>query len=170
MWRWFLPQGWTPDRRTVALVVFGFSAVSAVGGLFLVSNQLSVLFNQPLDSVTPTFAIPVPFPASQRVEAGASLAGSFAAACAALGGFALYARANWGTVVAAAALAVEAVARIIITTTLPVGTHIATDVLSVLWTVALILLVIGFRLRLPTRGPSVTPITGSWMEDLPTEP
>jgi hypothetical protein len=163
MRRRFPVDGWTPDRATVGLVVFGFSVLNAASGLLLANVTLGEVFNRLPDGFPTSYAFT--YPLAVRVAAGSDFILAFAAAFAAIGGLALVARVHWGAAVAASALAVEAAATVVNLIAAPVGVLLIERVLSVIWTVVLISLVTGFRPSLP-RSATVGPAsTGSWMEE-----
>ena len=165
MWRRSLARGWTPDPATFGLVVFGFSVVSAASGLLLANVALGEVFNIPPSGFVSFPGGPFTFPFAVRVEAGSAFIVGCAAAFAAAGGLALYARVHWGAALTASALGVEAAATVVNLIAEPGGVLIIERVLSVIWTVVMICLVTGFRPYLPrsTNVRSVT--TGSWMEE-----
>lgn len=165
MWRRFLAHGWTPDRATVGLVVFGFSVVSAASGLLLANVALGEVFNIPPPGFVSFPSDSFTYPIGARVEAGSAFIVACAAAFAAAGGLALYVRVRWGAPLTAGALGVEAAATVVDFIAEPGGVLMIVRVLSVIWTVVLICLVTGFRPSLPrpTNVGSVT--TGSWMEE-----
>jgi hypothetical protein len=165
MWRRFLPHGWAPDPPTVGLLVFGFSAVSAASGLLLANVALGEVFNIPPSGFVSFPSVPFTYPLAVRVDAGSAFIVGCAAAFAAAGGLALYARVHWGASLTAIALAVEAAATVANLIAEPGGVLMIERVLSVIWTLVLVCLVTGFRPSLPrsTNVGSVT--TGSWMEE-----
>jgi hypothetical protein len=165
MWRRFLAHGWTPEPATVGLVVFGFSLVSAASRLLLANVALSEVFNISPSGFVSVPSVPFTYPLAVRVGAGSAFIGGCAAAFAAAGGLALYARLHWGAAVTAGALGVEAAATVANLIAEPGGVLIIERVLSVIWTVVLICLLTGFRPSLP-RSSQVGPVnTGSWMEE-----
>ena len=88
----FLAHGRTPDPATVGLVVFGFSVVSAASGLLLANVALGAVFNIPPPGFVSFPSFPFTYPLTARVEAGSTFIVACAAAFAAAGGLALYAR------------------------------------------------------------------------------
>jgi hypothetical protein len=164
MRRRFPADGWTPDRATVGLVVFGFSLLSAASGLLVANAALGEVFNIPPNG-TASFMTPFTYPLAVRVEAGSGFIVGCAAAFAAAGGLALFARRHWGAAVAASALAVEAAATLVNVIATPAGVLLIERVLSVIWTVVLICLVTGFRPSLPRPAIVGSGSTGSWMEE-----
>jgi hypothetical protein len=165
MWRRFLALEWTPDPATVGLVVFGFSVVSAASGLMLANVALGEVFNIPPSGFVSFPIGPFTYPLAVRVEAGSAFVMGCAAAFAAAGGLALYARVHWGAALTASALGVEGAATLVNLIAEPGGVLMIQRVLSVIWTVVLICLVTGFRPSLP-RSTSVGSVTtGSWMEE-----
>jgi hypothetical protein len=164
MWRRFLAHGSTPDPATVGLVVFGFSVVSAASGLLLANVALGEVFNIPPSGFVSFPSVPFTYPLAVRVGAGSAFIVGCAAAFAAAGGLAVYARVHWGAAVTASALGVEAAATVANLIAEP-GRVMIERVLSVIWTMVLICLVTGFRPSLP-RSTNVGPVTtGSWMEE-----
>ena len=161
----FLAHGRTPDPATVGLVVFGFSVVSAASGLLLANVALGAVFNIPPPGFVSFPSFPFTYPLAARVEAGSTFIVACAAAFAAAGGLALYARAHWGAALTASALGVEAAATVVNLIAEPVGVLIIERVLSVIWTVVLICLVTGFRPSLPRAAKVGSATTGSWMEE-----
>ena len=85
MWRRFLAHGWTPDRATVGLVVFGFSVASAASGLLLANVALGEVFNIPPPGFVSFPSFPFTYPLAARVEAGSTFIVACAAAFAAAG-------------------------------------------------------------------------------------
>ncbi len=165
MWRRFLAHGWTPDPATVGLVVFGFSVVSAASGLLLANVALGEVFNLPPSGFVSFPSVPFTYPVAVRFEAGSAFIVGCAAAFAAAGGLAVYARMNWGAALTASALGVEAVATAVNVIVEPGGVLIVERVLSVIWTVVLICLVTGFRPSLPRFANVGSGTTGSWLEE-----
>ena len=165
MWRRSLARGWTPDPATFGLVVFGFSVVSAASGLLLANVALGEVFNIPPSGFVSFPGGPFTFPFAVRVEAGSAFILGCAAAFAAAGGLALYARVHRGAAVTASALGAEAATTVVNLIAQPDGVLMIERVLSVIWTLVLICLVTGFRTSLArsTNVGSVT--TGSWMEE-----
>src|SRR5579864_6163720 len=106
----FLARGWSPDLATVGLLVFGFSVLTATSALLLANVALGEVFNTPPPGYASFPNVPFAYPLSVRVEAGSAFIVGCAAAFAAAGGLALYARMHWGAALAAAALGVEAAA------------------------------------------------------------
>ena len=165
MWRRFLAHEWTPEPATVGLVVFGFSVVSAASGLLLANVALGEVFNISPSGFVSFPSVPFTYPLAVRVGAGSAFIVGCAAALAAAGGLALYARVHWGAVLTASALGVEAAATVANLIAEPGGVLIIERVLSVIWTVVLICLVTGFRPSLPRSTQVGSMTTGSWMEE-----
>jgi len=163
MRRRFPANGWTPDRATVGLVVFGFSVLSAASGLLLANVALGEVFNITPNGFPASYAFT--YPVAVRVAAGSGFVVACAAAFAGAGGLALFARLHWGAAVAASALAVEAAATVVNLIAAPVGLLLIERVLSVIWTVVLIYLVTGFRPSIPKPATVGSTSTGSWMEE-----
>ncbi len=165
MWRRFLRPGWAPDPPTVGLLVFGFSVVTAASALLLANVALGEVFNIPPSGYVSFPSLPFTYPLAERVQAGAAFMEGCAAAFAAAGGLALYARIHWGATLTAIALSVEAAATVVNAIAQPQGVFMIARVLSVIWTVVLILLVTGYRPPLPRRGAMDSGTAGSWMEE-----
>jgi hypothetical protein len=165
MWRRLPAYGWTPDPATLGLVVFGFSVLSAASELLLANVALGEVFNIPPSGFVSFTNVPFSYPLAVRVGAGSAFIVGCAAAFAAAGGLALCARAHWGAALSASALGVEAAATVANLIAAPGGVLMIERVLSVVWTVALILLATGFRPSLP-RSTTVGSVTAeSWMEE-----
>ena len=165
MRRRFPAAGWTPDLATVGLVVFGFSVVSATSALLLSNLALGEVFNIPPSGFVNFPSALFTYPLAVRFGAGSGFIVGCAAAFAAAGGLALFARMHWGAALTAIALGVEAAATVVNLIAEPAGVLIIERVLSVIWAVVLIFLVTGFRPSLP-RSTNVGPApTGSWMEE-----
>jgi hypothetical protein len=165
MRRRFLAYGWTPDTATVGLVVFGFSVLSAVSELVVANVALGEVFNVPPSGFVSFPSGPFAYPLAVRVEAGSAFILGCAAAFAAAGGLAVYARMHWGAALAASALAVEAGATVVNLIAEPGWVLMIERVLSVIWTLVLIFLVTGFRPSLPRSTTVRSATAGSWMEE-----
>jgi hypothetical protein len=165
MWRRFRAHWWTPDLATVGLVVFGFSVVAAASGLHLANAALGEVFNIPPPGYVSFPSGPFTYPLAVRVEAGSAFIVGCAAAFAAAGGLALYARVQWGAALTAGALGVEAAATVVNIIAEPGGVLMIERGLSVIWTAVLICLVTGFRPSLPRSTKVESATTGSWMEE-----
>lgn len=158
-------HGWAPDLATVGLLVFGFSVLSAASELLSANVALGEVFNTPPPGYAGFPNIPFAYPVSVRVAAGSAFIVGCAAVFAAAGGLALYARVRRGAALAALALGVEAAATVVNLIAQPHGVLMIEEILSVVWTIALICLLTGFRPSLP-RPTNVGPATtGSWMEE-----
>ena len=140
----FALRGWTPDPRTVGLLV-SVSQQSWRSKALAPANQvLATLLHQPTFEFTtgnPSigdlgFQIPTPF----RVQAGAVLVEAIAAAFAALGGAAMLLRAGWGSSLAAGALIVEALADVVSTIAFPRGKSILAQSTAAAWAFGLAVL------------------------------
>ena len=165
MWRRLLPQGWAPEPTTVGLLVFGFSVVSAAPALLLAKVALGEVFNIPPNGFVSFPSGPFTYPLAVRLEAGSAFMVGCAAAFAAAGGLALYARMHWGAALTTIALGVQAVATVVNVIAEPGGVFILARLLSVIWTIMLMCLVTGFRPSFPRPRETKSATARSWMED-----
>jgi hypothetical protein len=149
---WFRPgvDAWRPDPKTVGLLVCGFSVVIAASVLVSANSVLGEVFNIPPSGFTGPITSsgligPFTYPVGVRVGAACAFITGCAAAFAAAGGLAIYARMPWGAALTATALGVGGAARLVNLIVNVRGVLIIEPVLWVIWTVIVICVVTGFR-------------------------
>lgn len=156
-------QGSGLDRRTLGLILFGFSLVLGVSGLVSANLELQVAFGNAPAGVPANLGNEFNYSVSERVGAAMAFVSACAAMFAAAGGAAMFLRRGWGALLAVIGLGVGAAAVLINVLVAPHSVFIIGPILDVVWMVALILLISGFRPRL-TR-PRGAAGGASWMEE-----
>lgn len=136
-------EEWRPDERTLGVLLFGFSIVSAATALIFANSDFAVLFNVPPQGAAS--GVTYQYTVAEQMDAAGAFVQGCAAVFAALGAAGIYTAKRWGGPVAVAALAVQVLALVVSMVAVPGGALVIGRLIETAWLVVLILLITSLR-------------------------